>query len=220
MEADFWHARWQNNEIGFNQSKINPYLQPFWPQLNAPHDKAVFVPLCGKSIDMVWLRTQGYSVLGVEISPIAVSDFFKEQDIIPNVTPQGVFERWEAEGIAILVGDFFALSAQDLAACGSVYDRASLVALPPAMREHYAQHVKRIMPPACSTLLITFEYDQTERPGPPFAVLESEVRALYQNDFQVDLWLDIDILPQSPGFKNAGITYLHEKVYCLAPKAL
>ncbi|WP_020558993.1 thiopurine S-methyltransferase [Thiofilum flexile] len=215
MEAAFWHARWENNEIGFHQDKINPYLQSFWPQLDAPHDQTVFVPLCGKSIDMVWLRTQGYTVLGVELSAVAVSDFFKERNITPNITPQGAFERWETEGIAILVGDFFALSAEDLRHCGSVYDRASLVALPPELRQQYAEHFMRILPAQASTLLITFEYDQAERAGPPFAVLESEVRALYQDAFQVDLWLDVDILPQSPGFKNAGITRLHEKVYCL-----
>ena len=83
------------------------------------------------------------------------------------------------------------------------------------MRTQYAQHITRILPRASPTLLITFEYNQAERAGPPFAVLESEVRALYQDNFQVDLWLDVDILPQSLGFKNAGITYLHEKVYCL-----
>jgi thiopurine S-methyltransferase len=217
MQADFWHTRWQNNEIGFHQSKINTYLQQFWPQLNASHDQAVFVPLCGKSTDMVWLRTQGYKVLGIELSAIAVQDFFKEQNIIPNITPQGKFERWEYEGIAILVGDFFDLTAEDLAECGSVYDRASLVALPTAMREQYAQHFTKIVPPTAATLLVTFEYPQAERAGPPFAVLESEVRVLYTQHFQVELWLDVDILPHSPGFKNAGISYLHEKVYCLKP---
>lgn len=218
MEADFWHARWEKNEIGFHQSKINSYLQQFWPLLNAPHDKAVFVPLCGKSIDMIWLRTQSYPVLGIELSTIAVQDFFKEQNITPSIMPQGHFERYESEGIALLAGDFFELTADDLAHCGSVYDRASLVALPPAMRQQYAGHFAKIVPPQASTLLITFEYNQSERAGPPFAVLEEEVHALYDTHFKVDLWLDVDILPQSPGFKNAGITYLHEKVYCLRPK--
>ena len=42
---------------------------------------SVFVPLCGKSLDMVWLLEQGFSVTGCEISELAVQQFFTENSI-------------------------------------------------------------------------------------------------------------------------------------------
>src|SRR5512138_1105185 len=76
MKRDFWLERWERGETGFHQDEINPYLLQHWPELHVAPGGEVFVPLCGKSLDMVWLRERGYFVLGVELSPIAVQDFF------------------------------------------------------------------------------------------------------------------------------------------------
>ena len=128
MNRDFWQARWDEGRIGFHQDDINPYLQRYWPALNVPQGAAVFVPLCGKSRDMLWLRDQGYSVVGVEIVPRAVEAFFAENDLAATHRPHGAFTLWESEGIKIYQGDFFEVTAQDVAGIGAVYDRASLIA--------------------------------------------------------------------------------------------
>src|SRR4030042_914462 len=83
MNPDFWLERWQRNEIGFHQPEINAHLQDFWGQLAVPAGGQVFVPLCGKSRDLLWLRARGHRVLGVELSPIAVRDFFAENALTP-----------------------------------------------------------------------------------------------------------------------------------------
>jgi len=114
MEIEFWHQRWMKNQIGFHQQEINSHLQEFWQQLNLPDEAPVFVPLCGKSRDMLWLRARGHPVLGVEISPIAVRDFFAENDLTPDVIRDGAFERWESDGLTILCGDFFDLDSDSL----------------------------------------------------------------------------------------------------------
>jgi len=114
MQAQFWHDRWEQNQIGFHQQDFNPHLQAFWDRLELPAGGTVFVPLCGKSRDLLWLRAQGFPVLGIELSPVAVRDFFAENRLEPQVTPQGKFERWEADGLVILQGDFFELTAADL----------------------------------------------------------------------------------------------------------
>lgn len=216
MHAAFWHERWQQQQIGFHQTEINSHLQAFWGELSVPAGGQVFVPLCGKSRDMLWLRSQGFGVIGVELSPIAVHDFFKENALEPVVTQHGALERWEADGLVILQGDFFHLSAAEVADCVAVFDRASLIALPPPMRQQYAQHFRAILPPHIQTLLVTMEYNQQEMQGPPFAVLESEVRALYAAHFHVDLLVEMDILAAEAGFRSRGLTRLVEKVYRLA----
>ena len=78
MHAEFWQARWARSEIGFHLSEVNPYLQRYWPALGLPEGARVLVPLCGKSLDLAWLVGQGYQVVGVELAPRAVEDFFTE----------------------------------------------------------------------------------------------------------------------------------------------
>src|SRR5215213_63441 len=102
MEPNFWAERWNKNEIGFHQRDINASLRAYWPTLGIARGAEVFVPLCGKSLDMLWLREQGHSVLGIEFVETAVRDFFAENGLTPRVYKQGSFERWEADEIAIL----------------------------------------------------------------------------------------------------------------------
>ena len=218
MHTDFWLERWEQNQIGFHQDDFNNHLQAFWDQLQIPAGSNIFVPLCGKSQDLLWLRAQGYGVTGVELSPIAVRDFFAENRLEPTITTHGALQRWEADGLVIWLGDFFALSAAEVAQCAGAFDRASLIALPPAMREHYAQHLIQILPTHCRTLLITLEYDQQQMNGPPFAVHEAEVRALYADALAVSLLFVTDVLDDSPGFRQRGLTKLEEKVYVLQEK--
>lgn len=216
MNPDFWLERWQLNEIGFHQAQVNPYLQQFWSRLNLPKSSRVFVPLCGKTRDMLWLLAQGLQVVGVELSRIAIEDFFKENALIPETIKQGNFTVTQQEDLAILQGDFFALTQQDLLGVNAVFDRAALVALPPEMRQDYAMHLQKLLPGA-AIFLIAFEYPQNEMAGPPFSVSEEEVRQLYQDQYQIEILSQQDVLQQYPPFQQRGLTYLHEKVYLLIP---
>ncbi len=86
MQHEFWHERWQQNQIGFHQQEVNPFLQGYWPSLKADPSDQVFVPLCGKSHDLLWLRAMGHHVVGVELSPLAVDSFFSENSLRANVS--------------------------------------------------------------------------------------------------------------------------------------
>ena len=215
MEASFWHERWQQNQIGFHQPEINPHLQQFWPELGLPAGSTVFVPLCGKSADMLWLRAQEYRVVGVELSPMAVDAFFSENRLEPTIWEEGGFRISEADGIRLYCGDYFALRPQHLSGATGAFDRAALVALPPAMRADYARHLHRLLPPQSRILLVAFEYPQQEMAGPPFSVSEAEVRALYGQEFAVERLHAVDVLAQEPRFREKGLTQLQEKVYRL-----
>lgn len=179
----------------------------------------MFVPLCGKSRDMLWLLEQGYRVRGVEISPIAVTDFFRENGLVPEVTRENGMERWRCDELEILCGDFFALQPEEVADCAAVYDRASLIAMPPAMRPAYAEKLQALFPVPPPVLLVTMEYPQQEMDGPPFSVQEAEVRELYAGRFAIDNILTRDILEENPRFKDRGVTLMRERVYLLRPPA-
>ncbi|MBI5890694.1 MAG: thiopurine S-methyltransferase [Nitrosomonadales bacterium] len=215
MKKEFWLERWERSEIGFHQEEVNPYLRRFWPELKVARGGEVFVPLCGKSEDMVWLRRQGSFVLGVELSPIAVKDFFREQGKSPEHVSGGNFDSFIADGICLSCGDFFDLRRRDMAKVGAVYDRASLVALPPEMRERYARHQVDILPSGTQILLVTFDYPQAEMQGPPFAVSGAEVDALYGKYAGIRLLAQEDVLAQNPRFRQRGVTRMQESIFLL-----
>jgi len=215
MKKDFWLERWKRKEIGFHQSDINPYLRQYWQALHLARNSEVFVPLCGKSNDLLWLRQQEHPVLGVELSAIAAQAFFEENGYTPHRASSVNFACYEADHIRILCGDFFDLRKGDLAKVGAVYDRASLVALPPDMRERYVRHIVDILPPATQILLITFDYPQPEMAGPPFAVSPDEVETLYRPHAEIRLLAQLDVLAQNPRFQERGLTRLQENIFHL-----
>jgi len=219
MDTDYWCERWVRNETGFHQNEINPHLQRFWPELNLASGSRVFVPLCGKSRDMLWLRGQGHEVVGVEICPLAVEAFFAESDLQASVTKHGAFSIYQAEGFRLYCGDFFQMTSDDMAGVSAVFDRASLIALPPSMRSAYAARMQTILASGVNTLLVTFDYPQHEMQGPPFSVKEPEVRALYEKTGEVRLLYSADILDKEPRFRDKGITQLQEKVFLVTHNA-
>lgn len=215
MDPEFWQARWIANEIGFHQTEINSHLQNYWSELQAPASGCVFVPLCGKSRDMLWLAAQEQAVLGVEISPIAVRDFFTENRLTPSVTQETDFVAYRSDEITLLQGDYFALSARHLEDVSAVYDRASLIALPPDLRSRYARNMAAVLRAGVPILLVTLDYPQSEMSGPPFAVSPAEVSALFDSDFLISPLAGQDILAENPRFLARGLTRLHEQAYRL-----
>jgi thiopurine S-methyltransferase len=216
MQASFWHERWESSDIGFHRQEIDAHLQQFWSGLAVGSGRRVFVPLCGKSRDMLWLAGEGHPVTGVELSSLACEAFFAENQLSPRRFQQGAFEVWETDEIRILQGDFFDLGPLEVADCAGVYDRAALIALPPQMRADYARHLAAILPAGVQVLLVTLEYDQSARPGPPFAVGEAEVRALYEPSCAVELLYTHDALSPDSPWRRQGLTWLEEKVYRIA----
>ena len=215
MQPSFWLERWRQGQVGFHQAKINADLQQHWQTLGGATGSQVFVPLCGKSDDMTWLHAQGHSVLGVELAELAVRSFFEAQQLSPARQQIGRLARWQADGYELYVGDFFDLSAAQLSNVRAVYDRAALIALPPVLRLRYARHLAAILPAECKMLLITMDYPQEQMAGPPFSVLQPEVRELFSADFSVSLLDDRDTLAVELRLQQRGLRRLHEQTYLL-----
>ena len=194
MDAHFWHQRWQKNEIGFHQSDADAQLVKHFPQLQLQAGNRVFVPLCGKTLDIAWMLDQGYRVAGAELSQIAIEQLFANLGIKPEVTLVGPLKRYSGDNIDIFVGDIFELTAQELGTIDAVYDRAALVALPKETREKYTRHLAAITNKA-PQLLLCFEYDQSLMAGPPFSITPDEVVEHYAATYQTIL-LEEEPLPQ------------------------
>ncbi|MBM9500427.1 thiopurine S-methyltransferase [Leptospira sp. 201903071] len=186
MEPNFWHQRWSKNEIAFHGYEANPFLVEYFKELNLNERSRVFVPLCGKTLDIPWLLSKGYRVAGAELSKIAVEQLFAELGVEPKIEKTGELDLYSAEDIDIFAGDIFQLSSPILGQVDAIYDRAALVALPEEMRTRYTNHLMEITgkPPQ---LLICYEYDQSLMDGPPFSVQDEEVRRHYSNQYKLNL---------------------------------
>jgi len=215
VEIEFWQQRWHQNQTGFHLDQVNPYLIEFWPSLNLQKNSQVFVPLCGKSLDMVWLANNSHSILGIECSEKAIGEFFQSQSLAPEVQSIENYQKHNSAAYNILRGDFFKLDKVLLSDVAAVYDRASLVALPEDMRQQYVDLLIKYLPESISILLVTIEYDQSKMSGPPFSISDDEVQRLYSGEFVIDKLYENDVIVEQPRFKERGLDYMIERVYKL-----
>ena len=213
MKHEFWHDKWQRNEIGFHNSEVHPLLAKYFGRLGQSKDSRIFLPLCGKTLDIAWLLGNGYRVAGAELSELAVRQLFEQLGVEPQVQVIGSsLKRLHSENLDLFVGDIFELTAEVLGKVDSLYDRAALVALPDPMRAQYAKHLIEITG-SCPQLLITFDYDQDQMPGPPFCVSEEDVKRYYDPYYSLTL---LDSVNVEGGLK--GKCKADEQVWLLQPR--
>lgn len=215
VDNQHWLDRWSENRIGFHESSVNRHLRQWLPQLAPPPGSRIFMPLCGKALDIRWITQQGYEVVGVELSQIAVEAFFEENSIAFQRSEQGRFKLYQSPGIRLLQGDFYDLQAEHLQGSSLVYDRAALIALEQEDRPRYCAHMLSILPPGCNMLLITLQYDQAEMSGPPFSVPADEVMQRYQDEFSIELLASADIVDERPRWRQVGLSALQESVFSM-----
>jgi thiopurine S-methyltransferase len=192
MDPSFWHQRWQKNEIAFHTSEANPLLVKYFKELSLAKGRRVFLPLCGKTLDISWLLTNGYRVAGAELSQLAIEQLFTELGVEHKISGVGEVDHYSAKNIDIYVGDMFDLSKKMLGPVDAIYDRAALVALPEAMRGRYTAHLTEITDNA-RQLLISYEYDQSLMDGPPFSVSNEEVKKHYRDRYDLTLLASTDV---------------------------
>ena len=215
MHHDFWHERWRTGQTGFHQQSVHPFLERWWPRLGVPSDAHVYVPLCGKSLDMAWLANRGHAIIGSELSRVAIEEFFAGQSLEPALSRRAGFTLHAAGAFEIYEGDALALTPAITGSLHAFYDRAALVALPPEMRDPYASSLATLLPRGTRGLLVSFEYPQEMKGGPPFSVETDEIRQLCAGRFTAKELERVDILAQSPKFAEFGIPALHEVAYAV-----
>ena len=223
MESKFWQQRWQEGRIGFHKSDVNPELIKYFSNIALPAGSRVLVPLCGKSVDMVWLACAGYDVVGIELVESAVQAFFAEQNIMPTITEftstadKSILKRYQGQlagqTITLWAADIFALSAIDIDAINAIYDRAALIALPANMRADYSRHIVKLSNNA-PQLLITLNYDQSKKDGPPFSITQQQLHQYYSADYKI-----VELESKSSTLNAASEILVTEHVWLLKPQS-
>jgi thiopurine S-methyltransferase len=216
---EIWLKRWKENNIGWHHVAFNQHLLNHWHALFMPVGSLVLAPLCGKSRDMFWLAEQGYRLRGIELSRLAVENFFKEHQLRPTIRKIGQYESWTHGPYEILCGDIFDLTLLDNSDVDAVYDRASLIALNPLQREQFAHILIQALPKQAKILLVTLEYPQHEMTGPPYSVLEEEVRTLFEPHYSINLLHTLDLLQDTERYGDRGVSQMLEKIYLLKQSA-
>ena len=210
-----WLEFWENNEINWHSDVVTQELEEYLGLLKLEPGNKVFFPLCGKSLDMIYLLNQGFSVVGVELSEIAIKQFFHENGLDYTITRVGKFDLYSAKNIEIYCGDFFSLSSKHLSDVKAVFDRKSLIALDRNLRQKYVKHLNDIISLGVRVLLITLHYPQHQMSGPPFSVEKSEVESLFSMAFiyqELESFQDIE---NRSKLVNAGVDYIENAAYCL-----
>ena len=199
MDSEFWHDKWKKSQLGFHQEQVHSFLLKHWSQFNLAKGSRIFVPLCGKTHDIGWFLAQGYRVVGIELSRLAVEALFDSLELEYKINEVGDLLHFQASNIDIYVGNIFCLTSSVLGDVDAIYDRAALVALPSLMRSTYAEHLVALSHTA-PQFLICFDYDQSQLSGPPFSTPQHEIQNHYAAAYQLDL---IDKIEVEGGLKSS-----------------
>lgn len=184
MKKEIWLERWEKGQTGFHNDEVNPLFIQHFKELELPLASRIFVPLCGKTLDIGWLLSRGFCVVGVELSEMAVKELFEELGEEPYIMKDGEHIHYHAENIDIFVGDFFTLTPQMVGNLDAIYDRAAIVALPKEMREEYTKHMLSLTK-GIPQLMTTVVYDQSLMNNSPFSVDKEELERHYGEHYTI-----------------------------------
>ena len=210
---NIWESRWKEGRIGFHLPQVNTYLKRFSAHLLKSELENVFVPLCGKTLDLPWLANRTKRVVGVEMVSQAVEEFYVENEISYSIQPAGKLKLFKNDSIDIFQGDFFDLTPEETGLFEAIYDRGSMVAIARPERQKYVEHLLSFLAPGGRLLLIILEYDQEQMSGPPFNVDEAAIEMCFSQYGKLELLETCDILDER--LINKGLDGILERVYQL-----
>lgn len=220
MDPEFWRARWRKGEIGFHQPHATPALVRHADRLSADPRDRILLPLCGKTLDLIFLSGRGHPVIGVEVVEEALEAFFKENALSVERGQAGPHRKLFAHGVTGVVADFLGIEAGDIGGpVQGIFDRGALVAVPPETRGRYAERELGLLAPGGRILLVAFEYDAAKHSGPPFSVGEEVIREHYAAAASIERLERRDIIEEEPRFKQRGLDWLEESVWLITQRA-
>ncbi|MGA0556913.1 thiopurine S-methyltransferase [Larkinella sp. VNQ87] len=175
MEKQAWAESWEASNNRFHRQDVHPYvlkhLTPF-----ALMEKSILVPLCGRSLDLVYFSQFAERVVGVEQAESVILQFFAENQL----AYEKVGERYISNNLTIFCKDLFALTPEEVGEINLVYDRASLAALPLPLRVGYLQKMEELTSPGTQYFLTTLEY-APEMDSAPYSIAPEEVYGYFPN---------------------------------------
>ena len=210
-----WLEFWTNNETNWHSDVVTQELEKYLGLLKLESGDTVFIPLCGKSLDMIYMLNRGFSVIGVEVSEIGIKQFFHENGLDFTISQVGEFDLYSAKNIEIYCGDFFSLTSKHLCGVKAVFDRKSLIALDRNLRQKYVKHLNDIISLGVRILLITLHYPKHQMSGPPFSVDKSEVESLFSMAFNYQELKPFQDIENGLKLARSGVDYIENAAYCL-----
>ena len=205
---EYWHNRWDTLQLGWHRDEFNDLLEKHWFSINPPKGCEVLVPLCGKSLDMIWLAKQGYKVVGLELVQQAIETFFQENNLESSSIKADKHIKYSSPPFTIFQGDIFDLQSGMIQA-DAWYDRAAMVALPNSVRQQYVKQIYNQTKPGAVGLLITLSYLEEEMEGPPFSLPDQAVMDYFSNGFEVECLEKIDLEDE----KDRGLSNVKSSVF-------
>ena len=207
---EYWENRWITNQTGWHRSVYNDLMVKYWPRLGIPTDSKVLVPLCGKSLDMLWLAEKGHAIVGIEFTRVAVERFFSENNLEHTIVKHPSYIEFSSDRYTILNGNILAIPS-DLIQAEAWYDRAAMIAINPDLREDYVSQIRQQTKVGAVGLLITYSYPQEEMEGPPFSLNNDDVFKLFQDGFRVECLETIELEDE----KERGLSRINSSVFAL-----
>ena len=216
MQEQFWKEAWIEGRTGFHKNAAHELLVK---HLGIFKSEQILVPLCGKSLDMIYLRNQGLKVTGVELSPLALDQFAQENELnfeLKQINQQMVRS---SPGLDLVQGNFFEYRpAQKFKA---IYDRASTIALPSELRARYFKHLQALLSKDGVILMILLTASDHQIPldfGPPFFVPLAEVKAAFMDGYELQELSAraTDNIPER--YQQMGVKEIYETAYQITKK--
>ncbi|KAM9099254.1 thiopurine S-methyltransferase isoform X2 [Sarcophilus harrisii] len=191
LTLEYWQQKWEMHNIGFHQEHGNKFSD------------------------------LGHSVVGVEISELAIQEFFTEQNLsyleesVEGISEAKVFKS-SSGNITLYCCNIFDLPRANIGRFDRIWDRGALVAINPGDRECYAKLMLSLMEKDFQYLLATLSYDPTKYSGPPFYVSDCEVKHLFDSTCNIQCLEKVDALEER--HKKWGIDYFIEILYLITEK--
>lgn len=180
-----WKKRWEQQETpGWQRSQVDVHLQEHVKELTQGEPNAsILVTWCGKSLDVPWLCSQGYNVVGVELSEIAVRKMFEENSIPHSVAKEGGLTSYQAKDrkLKVFSGDYYKLTPGVAGMFEAVWDNNAFGAAEIADRQKYIAILLSMLKPNGRILLGSWEYGAVVRNSAPFSLSRELVKELFQD---------------------------------------
>lgn len=222
MSVDDWGDRWNKSQTQFHMNRVHPMLEKHYNDLTGGKASSrIFLPLCGKSLDLKWLADKGHDVVGCEGVDLGCREFFEEQNIPYKAEPikgvEGVvYKATDGKKITLYRCDYFELTSKITGTFDCIWDRGSFVAIPTQRRQEYVNVTAPLLKKNGKYLLDCFLVDNNAFGGPPFNCKEDEVKKYFGSACTTR---KIDTKDAFTKWQESwGIKSFVEEVYMLLPK--
>ncbi|KAK3735884.1 hypothetical protein RRG08_041071 [Elysia crispata] len=199
--CSYWTKRWENNQIAFHKTEVHRMLIKHQKMLSSNgKPKNVFVPLCGKTLDLKWLADQGIKTVGLDIALIALQQVFTESGLewketnVPLLGADGKLLSSKDGELKLYCGDMMKFSEDIAGTFDAVWDRGCIVALERENLKRYVQIIKNILKPGGRILVELLQFDvaimdditSPTKPPPPYPTYEEDLKSLYEPECYVE----------------------------------